>query len=148
VQKKTSFDNAVILSVGTGVLPISIPSSTAGFPDWGFYSWLSLDGAHGGVGEPLRNLFMDGSVRTTDYILEDLLDKRYRRIQPVLDKTYGLDDADAIPHLKSLTKDHYNSYRSEILEWLDNTWAPPGSRELPAFGGVPISNDLVPNARH
>lgn len=86
VKSGVQQDQIVVLSIGTGNIPIYVEGDRL---DWGIKQWAPY----------LLPMFMDGMVGIPDYVCEQLLPNRYVRVQPQLSEDVPLDAADRIDEL-------------------------------------------------
>jgi len=91
VKSGVSQGRIVVLSIGTGAIPIYVEGDRL---DWGIKQWAPY----------LLPMFMDGMVGLPDYVCEQLLPNRYVRIQPQLSEDVPLDAAERV---------------DELVEWAD-----------------------------
>jgi uncharacterized protein len=94
--------NLVLLSIGTGLNPRSLPSQDG---DWGLVQW----------GPHLVSLMLEGSVGLVDYQCKQILGARYLRLNPVLPGPIGLDRVD---RMDVLTQTALDFDLSEALDWV------------------------------
>lgn len=88
-----------LLSVGTGLNPHYIPGTEH---DFGYKQWLIGDKSKGVQKGALLNMLFDGMLGPPDYMCRQLLNGRYRRIQPVLHEVIDLDETDRIDELLAI----------------------------------------------
>jgi len=146
---RCTLENAVILSLGTGVVLQTIDSGS-GFPQWGLDQWMSLSDFTK-LGQPFLSATFDAMVETTNYIALNFLKDRYLRIQPALPPGLGAFDPKIIPELQRIATEYISSQLSSILAWVEKYWeAPPPAQGLQASPDIshpsphphPISNFL------
>lgn len=80
-----------LLSIGTGINPRFLPQENA---DWGLAQWAPH----------LISLMIEGNVGLAHYQCQQILGKRYLRINPILPKPIGLEQVDQIPLLKEVAE--------------------------------------------
>jgi patatin-like phospholipase/acyl hydrolase len=86
---KQKLTDLAVLSLGTGSNPTFL-SETDG--SWGLIKWAPH----------LIGLMMDGAVNLADYQCKQLLGKRYLRLNPIMQKSVGLDDVKSVSFLLQL----------------------------------------------
>jgi len=98
---KVSPENCVVLSIGAGNFPMSIPQAAVQDLDWGIKDWVPY----------IFDLMMDGDSLSSEVLMRYMLGdrpgtggKRYHRIDPQIDKYVDLDDVEVIPELIELGK--------------------------------------------
>lgn len=82
-------DGVALLSVGTGVTPKWIEGDDH---DWGLVEWAPH----------LLGIMFDGIAGVADFQCRQILGERYARLDVVLPRPMGMDEAAAIPELESL----------------------------------------------
>ncbi len=99
-----------LLSVGTGKPLKYIKTGRKKYLDWGFAQWA----------QPILEIMLDGSMGLADYQCKQLLgEKQYRRVNPVLSKSIGLDDCKKTDELVQIGEKHNID---EIVDWLNAEW--------------------------
>lgn len=91
-----------LLSVGTGISPKFLPQQNA---DWGLAQWAPH----------LVSLIIEGNIGLAHYQCRQILRERYLRINPILPKAIGLEQADEIPLLKEVAE---RENLETALRWL------------------------------
>lgn len=92
---KTDFNNIRMLSVGTGILPYYIDEKYHE-SSWGAVEWM----------HPLLNILLDGQLKATTLHCRNILNEKYHRIQPTLDKDIPLDSVSDFIHMKKIATTH------------------------------------------
>ncbi len=100
-------ENVCVLSLGTGQRYRAIRGLTN---DWGYVQWA----------EPLAQLIVEGPMDTARYECEQLLIRRFHRLDPELPKDIPLDEAAAAPDLVETTR---RVSLGPTLEWLREWFA-------------------------
>lgn len=107
---KQAEKDIVLLSVGTGNSPRSVPSMNG---DWGLLQW----------GLTLIYILFEGSSGLADYQCQQVLCARYCRINVDLPHGIGLDDVKAIPELLQLADNHASKPEfAEAVCWVNDNW--------------------------
>lgn len=102
-------ENIVVYSISTGSNPKWIPEDKYKNGNWGLLSW----------GPYILDVMMDANTACIDHQCQHLLGTRYHRLDPVLPKPYGLDEASAIPELEKFA-DQLDLSTCEL--WLEEYW--------------------------
>ena len=107
-SERASLDDVVLLSLGTGVSLTYIKGQAL---DWGYAQWV----------KPLINVLMDGVAGISDYQAQQLLDKRYHRLQIVFDpsETIPLDAVNKLDRMDEIATT-YNI--DKTVQWIKNSW--------------------------
>jgi uncharacterized protein len=83
---KQKLTDLAVLSIGTGSNPTFLTEIDA---SWGLIKWAPH----------LIGLMMDGAVNLADYQCKQLLGAHYMRMNPIMQKSVGLDDVKNVPFL-------------------------------------------------
>ena len=98
-----------LLSIGTGTNPTYIAGHDL---DWGVAQWA----------KPLVSMMIDGVMGVAEYQCTRLLGARYFRLEPMLPKPVGMDDASAVP---GLIADATAVDLTATVDWLKTTFLAP-----------------------
>jgi len=104
-------EDIVVLSISTGRVNELISPETYKSGDWGLVQWAPR----------IVDLLLDANSLAVDYECRHFLFRNYQRIDPILEKNFGLDDASAIPDLKKLSEAFD---LSQTFEWIEQIWKP------------------------
>ncbi|MGL5327795.1 MAG: patatin-like phospholipase family protein [Peptostreptococcaceae bacterium] len=101
-----------LLSIGTGYLYNSIKDDTT---SWGAVEWiLSKEPSL-----PIISLTLEGNAQTSQLFSKMLLEDKYYRLNPRMNKDIGMDDLDALKYLRDLGE-NYNI--EDTLKWIHDKW--------------------------
>lgn len=103
----------VLLSIGTGREPLFIQEEDI---DWGWVQWM-VEGGH----RWLIEIMMDGSVGLADYQCHQILDNRYHRYNPILNRNIKLDDWRGMNSLEMIIEGKPELIRS-LFGWIEVNW--------------------------
>jgi len=110
IPNRPNLNEVRLLSVGTGKQLNYINSRRKKYLDWGFAQWA----------QPLLEIMLDGSMGLADYQCQQLLGKQqYRRTNPVLTKSIGLDACNKMDELIRIGERHNID---KIVDWLKTEW--------------------------
>jgi len=125
------YDDLVVLSISTGNNPKCITKQEQGTGDWGLVEW----------GPYVVDLLLDSNTESINYSCNCILHDRYKRVDPILPKNIGLDDASAIPDLIDIAN---KVDLDTVRDWLKSTWkygqANDGSTIISTKAQVPEPN--------
>jgi len=113
-----------VLSLGTGMAPQGIPSTSIPNPlKWGVSHWL-WPAASGTVpAMALLSLTMDATAQIADLNAQKMLGANYCRGNYALPHPYGLEDWKNIANLVTWTKTYMNgSDWKRVKHWVSNNW--------------------------
>jgi patatin-like phospholipase/acyl hydrolase len=82
-------ENLILLSIGTGLNPHYLIAKNR---DWGLLQWAPH----------MVDIMLEGSSGTAEYQCQQILDKRFFRINPVLPVPIALDDVEKIPLIEEI----------------------------------------------
>jgi len=111
VRSGVNYDDIVVLSISTGNIAKVISSDTYGTGDWGLIQWAPH----------VVDMLLDSNSLCVDYECRHLLGDRYFRIDPLLSRPFGLDEASALPELKQLAS---TFDLTSCEQWLQKMWKP------------------------
>lgn len=109
VRSGIPVENIVVYSISTGSNPKWIPEDKYKNGNWGLLEW----------GPYILDVMMDANTACIDHQCQSLLGKRYFRLDPILPKPYGLDQASAIPDLEKFAEG-IDLETSSL--WLEEYW--------------------------
>jgi len=99
---RVSPENCVVLSIGAGNWPMSIPKAGLEDLDWGVKDWLPY----------IFDLMLDGDSLSSEVLMRYMLggrngekSRRYHRVDPTLPHYMEMDDVSQIPTLVQLGRD-------------------------------------------
>ncbi|WP_418126359.1 hypothetical protein [Variovorax sp. 160MFSha2.1] len=115
----------VMLSLGTGVNPVGVPTSAVSNPlDWGVTHWL-WPFSNGVVpATALLNLTMDATAELAAHQAAQLLGGNYMRANVPLAQPFGLDDYKNVGELVSATQNYIETSPdwANVRTWMGKNW--------------------------
>lgn len=106
--ERAKLDDVVLLSVGTGISLNYIKGQTL---DWGYAQWV----------KPLIDILMDGVAGISDFQANELLGKRYQRLQVVFAPDESI-PMDAVKKLGRMDQIANTVDLTETTNWIKQFW--------------------------
>jgi len=124
-------DEVEVLSISTGNNPQCISKKQYGNGNWGLLEW----------GPHIIDLLLESGTQAIDYSCKGMLRHCYCRLDPLLPRSIGLDQATAVPTLESIAD---KVDLAPTIAWLREHWHLKPAEFLPLTSLVPPLNPSDP----